>query len=65
MNMRAMVWDCLATFSLAVVVGAIVTFLWSLIAHGSAMIDWETSVTLGFVMSAVQASRSWQERKGR
>jgi hypothetical protein len=65
MNMKLVFWDFVANFSLTIVVAAIVTFLWSLIAHGSGIIDWEISFVLAFVMAAVQASRKWQELKGK
>ena len=65
MNMKLVFWDFVANFSLAIVVAAVVTFLWSLIAHGSGIIDWEISFTLACVMAAVQASRKWQELKGK
>jgi hypothetical protein len=65
MKFRIVFWDSVATFSLAIVVAAIVTFLWSLIAHGSGIIDWEISFTLACVMTAVQASRKWQELKAK
>ncbi len=63
MNARIVFWDFLANFSLTIVVGAVVTFLWSLIAHGSGIIDWEISFVLAVVMSVVLASRKMQELK--
>jgi hypothetical protein len=65
MNLRLVFWDFVANFSLTIVVAAIVTFLWSLIAHGSGIIDWEISFVLACVMASVQASRKWQELKGK
>jgi hypothetical protein len=65
MNMKLIFWDFVANFSLTIVVAAVVTFLWSLIVHGSGIIDWETSFMLACVMAAVQASRKWQEWKGK
>lgn len=63
MNIRLVFWDFVATFSLTIVVAAIVTLVWSLIAHGAGIIDWEISFTLACVIAAVQASRTWQELK--
>ena len=63
MNAKTVFWDFLANFSLTIVVGAVVTFLWSLIAHGSGIIDWEISFVLAMVMSIVLASRKIQELK--
>lgn len=61
MNIRLVFWDFVANFSLTIVVAAIVTFLWSLIAHGSGVIDWEISFVLAVVMATVLASRKSQE----
>ena len=63
MNAKIVFWDFLANFSLTIVVGAVVTFLWSLIAHGSGVINWEISFLMAAVMSAVLASRKMQELK--
>lgn len=65
MNVKIVFWDFVANFSLTIVVAAVVTFLWSLIAHGSGIINWEISFVLAIVMSAVLASHKWQEIKGR
>ncbi len=63
MNTKIVFWDFVANFSLTIVVAAVVTFLWSLIAHGSGIIDWEISFVLAMVMSIVLASRKIQELK--
>ncbi|HTP13323.1 MAG TPA: hypothetical protein VMM37_06815 [Bacteroidota bacterium] len=63
MNTKIVFWDFLANFSLTIVVAAVVTFLWSLIAHGSGTIDWEISVVMAVVMSCVLASKKMQELK--
>ncbi len=65
MNVRIVFWDFVANFSLTIVVAAVVTFFWSLIAHGSGIINWEISFVLAIVMSAVLASHKWQEMKSR
>jgi len=65
MNVRIVFWDFVANFSLTIVVAAIVTFLWSLIAHGSGIINWETSFVLALVLATVLASRKSQELKGK
>ncbi len=65
MNIRIVFWDFVANFSLTIVVAAIVTFLWSLIANGSGKIDWETSFVLALVLATVLASRKSQELKGK
>jgi hypothetical protein len=65
MKMKILFWDFVANFSLTIVVAAVVTFLWSLIAHGSGVIDWEISFVLAAVMASVLASRKSQELKGK
>lgn len=65
MNARIVFWDFVANFSLTIVVAAVVTFLWSLIAHGSGIINWETSFVLAAVLSCILASQKIQELKRR
>ncbi len=62
-NTKIVFWDFVANFSLTIVVAAVVTFLWSLIAHGSGIIDWEISVVMATVMGTILASRKIQELK--
>jgi hypothetical protein len=63
MNAKIVFWDFVANFSLTIVVAAVVTFFWSLIAHGSGVINWEISFLLATVLSIVLASRKMQELK--
>ena len=63
MNVRIVFWDFVANFSLTIVVAAVVTFLWSLVAHGSGIINWEISFVLAFVMASVLASHKMQGLK--
>jgi hypothetical protein len=63
MNLRILFWDFVANFSLTIVVAAIVTFLWSLIAHGSGIINWEISFVLALVLAIVLVSHRSQELK--
>lgn len=65
MNAKIVFWDFVANFSLTIVVAAVVTFFWSLIAHGSGVINWEISFLLATVLSIVLASRKMQELKQR
>jgi uncharacterized membrane protein YfcA len=65
MNAKIVFWDFVANFSLTIVIAALSTFLWSLIAHGTGTIDWEISVVLAIAMGAVLASRKSQELKQR
>lgn len=63
MKAKILFWDFVANFSLVIVVAAIVTFLWSLIAHGSGIINWEISFILACVLAAVLFSRKLQDLK--
>ncbi len=65
MKLRILFWDFVANFSLTIVVAAIVTFLWSLIVHGSGIINWEISFVLALVLAIVLASHRWQDSKGK
>lgn len=63
MNTKIVFWDFVANFSLIIVVTAVVTFLWSLVAHGSGIINWEISFILAVVLSVALASQKYQELK--
>jgi hypothetical protein len=45
--------DFLLTFALVFVVAAVVSFLYSLIAHGEGGIDWDHSVRLAIIFGIV------------
>ena len=55
MNIKALFIEFVSVFAVALVVTAIVTLLWNLIAHRTATIDWETSfrfaIVLGIMLS--------------
>jgi uncharacterized membrane protein (DUF106 family) len=53
----------LRVFSLVVIVSAIVTYLYSLIVHGSGIIDWETSFRLAIIFAIVLPTLREVERK--
>ncbi len=63
MNTKIVFWDFVANFSLIIVVTAVVTFLWSLVAHGSGIINWEISFILAVVLSVALASQKYQDLK--
>ena len=46
MNIKTYFTDFLTIFATTLIVAAVVTFLYSLIAHGAGAIDWETSFDL-------------------
>jgi len=41
------------TFALVFVVAAIVSFLWSLLVHGTGLADWGSAVRLGIIFGIV------------
>jgi hypothetical protein len=43
MDFKKIVIEFITVFAIALLVCIAVTFLWNLIFHGSAVIDWETS----------------------
>lgn len=51
MNITKYAIDFAVTFASVLVVSVIVTFLYSLIVHGSGVIDWETSFRLAIILS--------------
>jgi hypothetical protein len=53
MNTREFLLDALITISVTFIVAAIVTFVYSLIAHGSGDVDWKTAFNLAIVLGIV------------
>lgn len=62
MDINKLLKDFLTVFTVSLVVSVVVTFLWSLIFHQMATIDWETSfrfaTLLGVVLPLVDARRN-------
>ncbi|APF18596.1 hypothetical protein Calab_2977 [Caldithrix abyssi DSM 13497] len=62
MNKKELLMYFVTTFAVTLVVTAIVTFLYSLIVHGTGTVDWETSfrfaIILGIVLSWTKARES-------
>ncbi len=63
MKIKILFWFFVANFSLTIVVAAVVTFLWSLIVHGSGFIDWEVSIAVACAVAAALVSVKAQELK--
>lgn len=53
----------LRVLSLVVLVSVIVTYLYSLVAHGTGAIDWETSFRLAIIFAIVLPALRETERK--
>ena len=64
MNIKKLLIGFVTTFALILVVAAIVTYLYNLIAHGTGTIDWETSFRLAVILGlALPIHRAFTERK--
>ena len=50
MNIKKLLIGFVTTFAVTLVVAAIVTYLWNLIAHGQSAVDWETSFRLAIIL---------------
>ena len=53
MKKRSWLTNFFLTFVITLIVAVVVTGLWSLIAHGEAQIDWETSFLFAIIFSVV------------
>ncbi|MFC1583756.1 hypothetical protein ACFL4U_03625 [Candidatus Neomarinimicrobiota bacterium] len=53
MNFKALLREFMTTFGVTLVVAAIVSFLYSLIAHGTGTVDWGTSFRLAIILGIV------------
>lgn len=53
MNPRKLLLDAAITIPVTFVVAAVVTYLYSLIAHGAGVVDWGTSVRLAVILGIV------------
>ena len=64
MNVKELLIGFVMTFGVTLVVSAIVTFLWSLIFHGAAAIDWETSFRFAIILGiALPLARAWEGKR--
>jgi len=53
MSSKSLLVDVVVTFVLTLVVSVIVTYLYSLFAHGAGVIDWETSIRFAIIFAIV------------
>jgi hypothetical protein len=53
MNAKSVLLDVAITIPVTFVVAAVVTYLYSLIAHGSGSVNWETAFHLAIVLGIV------------
>ena len=53
MKVGKIITEFVVVFILAFVVSAIVSLLWNLIAHGSTVVDWGSSLRLGIIFGII------------
>lgn len=53
MNIWRTLVDTVTVFSVTLITSIIVNVLWSLVVHGTKLIDWETSIRLAILFSVV------------
>ncbi len=63
MNTKELLINFTITFALTLVITVVVTFLYSLIVHGTGIIDWETSFRLAIILGIVLPSTRAGEKK--
>ena len=60
MNIKQYVIDFVIMFAAVFLVNLAVTFLYSLIVHGSGIIDWETAIRFGIMLGLIL---TWMRRR--
>jgi hypothetical protein len=65
MEAKRLVVDMVITSSAAFCVAAIVTYLYSLIAHGAGVVNWETAFELALVLGIVIPLAGGRDRKAK
>jgi len=64
MNVKGFLLDMVITIPITFIVAAVVTYLYSLIAHGSGAINWDTAFQLAIIVGIVlPLSRARSEGK--
>ena len=53
MNIKSLLIEMITTFIAAFIVAALVTFLWNLLRHGTAVVVWDTVFVLAITFSIV------------
>lgn len=53
MNIRRLAVDFVTMFAVALVTGAVVTFLWNFTGHQEGTVDWETTFTFAVMFGIV------------
>ena len=53
MNIKKLVVEFVTVFAIALVVTAIVTFLWNIIGHGASAVDWESAFRFAIIFGII------------
>ena len=59
--MKKYITDFVLTFAVTLVVSAVVTYVYSLIAHGAGHVDWETAIRFAIILGIVL---TWLKQRG-
>jgi len=65
MNIKKLVVEFGTVFAVALVITAIVTFLWNIIGHGANAVDWETSFCFAIMFGIILTWAKSREIKGK
>ena len=63
MGIKKLFINFVTTFAVTWVVSAMVTFLYSLVVHGTGIVDWETSFRFAFILGIVFSWTRTRESK--
>jgi hypothetical protein len=63
MNIKKLVVEFVTVFAVALMITAIVTFLWNIIGHGASTIDWETSFRFAVIFGIILTWAKSRESK--
>ena len=65
MNIKQLVVEFGTVFAVALVITAIVTFLWNFIGHGASAVDWETSFRFAIIFGVILTWVKSRENKNK
>ena len=63
MNIKNLIVEFVTVFTLALVAGSLVTFLWNFIGHGERIVDWGTSFSLAILLGIILTWKKSREIK--
>jgi hypothetical protein len=63
MNLKNFLISFVTTLVLTLVVAAIVSFLYSLVVHGTGVVDWELSFRMGIILGIILPSVKMLENR--